>query len=52
MTKVQSLIAQILQKLDELEKAIDAADPMPGLTMIDSKITLLQGKLTAVVTEG
>jgi hypothetical protein len=52
MTKVQKLIAQILLKLDELEAAIDAADPTPGLELIDTKITALQGKLIPVITEG
>lgn len=48
MTKVERLIAQILQKLDELEAAIAAADPTPGLEQIDTKITTLLGKLTPV----
>lgn len=49
MTQVQRLIAQILAKLDELEAAIDASDPTPGLQAIDTKISALQGKLTPVV---
>jgi hypothetical protein len=52
MTKVERLIAQILAKLEELDQAIDASDPTPGLTLIDTKISVLQGKLTPVITEG
>ena len=51
MTKVQKLIAQILLKLDELEAAIAAADPVPGLEQIDTKITVLIGKLTPEIVE-
>lgn len=52
MTRVQKLIAQILAKLDELEAAIDAQDPIPALQVIETRIQSLTGKLVAEVVEG
>lgn len=52
MTKAQRLAAQIIAKLDELKTLIEAADITPQLEVIDTKITVLQGILTPVVTEG
>lgn len=52
MTKAQKLAEQIILKLDELKLLIEASDIAPQLQVIDTKITVLQGILTPVVTEG